>query len=291
MRPPFRTNRDSNASTTENSSGLDAAWSRHVGDDDTADDAIPTQLEVWKAARARRKHERAEVRRFTRRRRQRRRGLFIGLASVGLLAVLLVVAMFSPLMSVREIRLHGIERLDSQAVTQSLEGIKSKPLAQVTDAEIEEQLRGFVLVQSYHVQRIPPGTVIVHIVERQPVGVVKSGDKHSVVDGAGVTLWEDPAAANSLPIIETEPSNAAAFGAIGQVLTSMPKELLATVGTIKASTADNVEFQLRDGRRVIWGSSESNLAKAEVLQALLTATGGNAKEFDVSSPEQPVTRQ
>lgn len=255
-----------------------------------SEDRAPTQLDVWRAARARKKHERAEVRRFTRRRRARRRWLLVAASLLGLLALLVGLAVYSPLMSVREIKVEGVERLDANEIAQALEEIRDKPISQVTEAQVEAKLRDFVLVQSYSVQRVPPGTVIVHIVERQPIGVLDAGGNVRVVDGVGVTLWEDPAAANQFPKIETVPSRAAEFAAIGQVLTAVPDDLLAKIGSVNADSVDSVKFTMRDGVRVIWGSAEFTSMKVDVLNALMTATGGAASEFDVSSPERPVTR-
>lgn len=289
MRPPIRLVDDGEGRTASSVTRQAYPGTDSI-DDDSGEDRTPTQLDVWRAARARKKHERAEIRRFTRRIRARRRWLVIVASAIALLTLLVGLAVYSPLMSVREIKVHGIERLDANEVTQALEQIRNKPIAQVTEAEVEEKLREFVLVQSYSVQRIPPGTVIVQVVERQPIGVIETGGKIAVVDGVGVTLWEDPAAANQFPKIETPPARAEEFAAIGQVLTAIPDELLAKIAEAKADSVDSVTFTMRDGSRVIWGSAEATSMKVEVLNALTAAVDSPASEIDVSSPERPVTR-
>lgn len=262
----------------------------NTADEQEARSGIAAQREIWRAARARRKHERAEVRRFTKRKRDRRRGVLIAGSAFALFLALMVAAVYSPLMNVTDVRVSGTQRLDAAAVTEALDPITNQPIAQVSDAEVEAILRDFVLVQSYTVQRIPPGTVIVHIVERQPIGVVQQQGKVFVVDGAGVTLWEDDGAAAKLPTIATPVTNTEEFAAIGRVLTAMPASFLATIDTVRADSVDSVQFTLRDGKRVIWGSSTDNGMKLHVLDALMQGTGDDVTEFDVSSPEQPVTR-
>lgn len=259
-------------------------------DRESSSDRATSQLAVWRAARARKQHERAEIKRFTRHRRARRRGVIIGASAFVLLLALLAAAIYSPLMNVTDVRVEGTQRLNADEVTSALEPIKDRPIAQVKDGDVEAILREFVLVQSYTVQRIPPNTVIVHIIERQPIGVIEQNGSVTVVDGAGVSLWEDPRAKGSLPVITTSPSKRAEFAELGHVLTALPADVLQTIATVQAETVDSIRFTLRDGRKVVWGSSSDTQTKLTVLQALMNATDGSASEFDVSSPEQPVTR-
>jgi cell division protein FtsQ len=235
---------------------------------------------VWRAAFARRRHDRAEVRRFTRRRRNRRRGCLIGLSAVGLLIAFVVVAVFTPVMSVRTIEVQGTNRLDDAEVVAALAPLEGTPLAQVSNDDVEALLSEFVLVQSYTVQRTPPSTLVVRVTEREPIGRYQAGGGDSVVDAAGVVLWEFGGELGS-----------EAFLAAGRVALALPDEFRAEVAEIHATSAENVELTLTSGVQVTWGSAEHSQRKAQVLVALIEATADSGvTSYDVSSPDTPVTR-
>ncbi|MGO1544176.1 MAG: FtsQ-type POTRA domain-containing protein [Gulosibacter sp.] len=247
---------------------------------------------LWRASAARRRVERQEVRRFTRGRRKALTAWLIAGGTVVFLATFVAVALFSPIMSVREIRIEGAERLDSAAIAEALAELQGEPLAQLTADDVGEKLEEFVLVQSYSVQRQPPSSLVVEVVERIPVGVVVTDDEVTVVDAAGVSLWSDPAAAETLPkIVVPGDTSSTAFEGAAMVSLALPDELRSEVDTVTAQSAEDVQLTLRDGTQVLWGSADDSDRKAAVLDALTTATEGQGfTMYDVSSPERPVTR-
>lgn len=250
---------------------------------------------VWRATLARRRHERAEVRRFTRRRTARRRGWIIGLSSVALLVAFIAIAVFTPLMSVRTIEVAGTNRLDPATVQEALAPLEGRPLAQVSNAEVQALLEEFVLVQSYTVQRTPPSTLVVRVVEREPIGRVAQDGGEVVVDAAGVVLWQvgsdgAPDAGLTLPVVEAGALGSEAFLAAGRVSLALPEEFRAEVTRVTASSPENVELHLTSGATVTWGSADDSQRKAQVLTSLITATqDAGVTSYDVSSPDTPVT--
>ncbi|KAB1643985.1 FtsQ-type POTRA domain-containing protein [Gulosibacter chungangensis] len=247
---------------------------------------------VWRASLTRRQLERKEVRRFTRGRRRALTAWLITGGTVFFLAVFVAVAVFSPIMSVREIRVEGTENLDAEAVAEALASLEGKPLAQLTAADVGAQLEQFVLVQSYSVQRQPPSELVVQIVERIPVGVTVTDDEVTVVDAAGVSLWMDAAAVDSLPTITVAAGpDSEAFSGAAMVSLALPVDLRMQVATITASSAEDVQLTMRDGTQVLWGSVSDTPRKAEIFAALKAATEDEGVSvYDVSSPEHPVTR-
>lgn len=208
------------------------------------------------------------------------------------LAIFVAVAVFSPIMSVREIRVEGTDQLDPAAVAQALTELEGVPLAQLSAQDVGAVLEQFVLVQSFSVQRLPPSEVIVQVVERVPVGVVVTDDEVTVVDAAGVSLWVDAAATETLPTIAAAgDASSAAFLGAAMVSLALPEDLRAQVERIAANSAEDVLLTLRDGTQVLWGSVEETPRKAEVFAALKLATEGeDVSVYDVSSPSHPVTR-
>ncbi|MBQ3358932.1 MAG: cell division protein, partial [Microbacterium sp.] len=83
-------------------------------------DAPTSTRDVWRAARARRKALRAEIRRFTQRSRRRR---IVGWSIVGALLLLVggsVAAAYSPLFAVEKITIVGATTLDPAAIEAAL---------------------------------------------------------------------------------------------------------------------------------------------------------------------------
>lgn len=246
---------------------------------------------AWRVRFARRRHEHDEVRRFTRRRRARR-GVLLGIAGIVVFVVAYVaIAIWSPASAVREIRVVGVERLSEAEAAAALAPLEGRPLAGVLAADVGALLEPVVLVQSYSVERVPPSTLVVRIVERVPVGAVPADGGWSVRDAVGVELWRAGEPPADLPAIEAPGGpDSPGFAAAAGVSLALDPGLRERVATIRAASIDDVRLELRDGVTVVWGSAEDSDRKAEVLAALVQATGGAASHYDVSSPETPVSR-
>jgi cell division protein FtsQ len=116
----------------------------------------------------------------------------------------------------------------------------------------------------------------VRIVERKAIGVLRKGSSYQQVDPAGVVLATSGTPAG-LPVIEIGNSgvNSAGFAAAVKVLLAMPASVLAQVGSISATTLDNVSLTLAKGNQtVIWGSASQSDLKAAALATLLKKCAG-----------------
>jgi cell division protein FtsQ len=215
--------------------------------------------------------ERAEARRFTRSSRRRRlTWLSVGAIFVVLVAVL-AVAIFSPILALRTIRIEGATSIKVAAVQSALDDQLGTPLALLNTSQIDRDLSRFTLIRSYVTEIIPPNTLVVRIVERQAIGVVKEGNVYDQVDPAGVVLKKTTSPGN-LPVIEIGSAKVggAAFEAAVKVLLAMPASLSGQIDTISASTLDNVSLMFSGSKHtVIWGSSAQSNEKATVLAAML----------------------
>jgi cell division protein FtsQ len=239
------------------------------------------------AQRARRREEQREVRRFTRGARRRRAawissGLVV-LALVGILAA----AVFSPLLALRHIRIEGASRLDATQLERAVDGQLGTPLALLDRDRITRELRPFSLIRSYSTEIVPPDTMVVHIVERTPVGVLEADGGFQLVDPAGVPVAESQGRPDGVPLIQLPAGKGVdgpAFAAMSEVLLALPPELLARVDTISATTPDDVRFVLRGGTQtVVWGTADDSAAKARTLAAMPEYRAGSAGTFTVTS--------
>jgi len=237
--------------------------------------------------------EKAEFRRFTEATRRRRITWAVSLGSVGALVLSVVVLTLSPALSFREVRVEGGDRVTSSAVAEALGGLYGEPLARVSDERVQEALQPLTLIQAFETRIEPPGTLVVTIVERKPLGAVSSRGVFDVVDAAGVVLWEEPALPTDLPrILVGADSSSPSFSAISRVLLALPPELLVQVEGITATTLDDVRFTIRgSSHEVVWGSSERSVEKARVLRAALIALRTEESQvIDVTTPESMVVR-
>jgi cell division protein FtsQ len=240
------------------------------------------------------KAARAEVKRFTRRARRRRIGWLIGFAVIGVVIALIAAAVFSPILALREIRVDGTTRLDPAVIQEAVSGQLGTPLALLDDARIRTELAQFTGIRSYVTELVPPGTLVIHVVERTPLGVVATPAGFDVVDAAGVVLESAPSRPAALPLLQIDGDgpDGAGFAAMAEVLVALPPEVLAQVDSITARTRDDVTLALAGSdQRVAWGSAADSDRKARILAALLArfATSG-AGEYDVSAPGSAVFR-
>lgn len=244
-----------------------------------------------RAGRERRRFERGEVRRFTKRARRRRTIALVTAGSLVLLALVVGVAAYSPLMAVKTIEITGTQRVSAQDIQNSLADQVGVPLTLVDRAAVGRVLGSYPLVRSYSVQTRPPSTLIVSVVERTPVGVIADGAEFDLVDPAGVVIETAPAAQEGYPLLGTPNGSAsgAAFRATARVLLTLPDALEGQVVSAAATTGDDVSLTLADGAVVFWGGSDDSALKAVVLEKLMAATDPAAvASYDVSSPEAAV---
>lgn len=215
-------------------------------------------------------------------------------ASFGSLILLVLAAVFTPLLAVEKIEVDGINRLKEKSIVNSLQNQLGKPLPLVNPTEVATALESFPLIESFSVVSLPPHTLRILIEERQPIGIIEIAGTKYLYDPAGVRIGIATGTPN-LPIIAIEgaPENSKQFAAAIDVLMALPAELLKRVSEIDAKSKDDVTLKLRGyaGQRIIWGDGSNSVLKSKVLEALIV----NQKKtdrvtFDVSSPNAPVVR-
>ncbi len=301
-RPEKRT-ADEAADAEPGSSAFDTADSDDARDATDADDATDSSEEtpqpavgwrdVWRAARAKRKALRREVRRFTGRARRRRLIWIVSLSSLAAVIVGSFAIAYSPLFAVQKITVTGTTSLDPAVVTESLSGQMGTPLALVSESEIKAVLVTFPAVETYTVQARPPHELIVTIVERTPVGVVETDAGYSLVDAAGVVLSTTPDAPVGYPLFQVAGGlGESTFRSAGMVMLSIPDSIRGSVSKVTATTPADVTLTLTPtGTQIIWGNADDSQIKSQVLEkAMLTRPIDTVSVYDVSSPTAIVMR-
>ena len=241
--------------------------------------------DVWRAARARRKRLRAEIRRFTQRSRRRR---IVWLSVLGALLLLIggsAIAAYSPLFAVERINVVGASTIDPAQIQAALADQIGTPLASVSDSEVKAALMAFPLIESYALEAKPPHDLTVRIVERTPIGVIESDAGYTLVDAAGVALSTTPQVPEGQPVLRVERGvDSVAFESVGLVVRSLPADVRGSLVEVSASTLDDVTLKLSSGLTVFWGSAEQSVEKARTLTSTMVANPA-ARTIDVSSPD------
>ncbi|MGR0221656.1 FtsQ-type POTRA domain-containing protein [Agromyces sp. ZXT2-6] len=266
-----------------------ASTPRSTGD--SSRDVRAARRALAAAERRRRRYERQEVRRFTKRSRLRRMTWIVGLASVAALALLAVGVAYSPLMALREIRVEGASRVPAADIRAAFDDRLGTPLPLIATDEVRRTLSAFPLIETYSTQTVPPGTLVVRVVERTPVGVVQTSSGYVSADAAGVVIERHGAPPEGLPLVTAVGGlDGDAYRAAGAVLRSLPAELRARVAQVTADTPDDVRLELAEGAVVAWGSADESPLKATVLARLMAAAPPDRVDrYDVSAPLSPVT--
>jgi cell division protein FtsQ len=247
------------------------------------------------AERARKKYERQEVKRFTRQSRRRRLTWAVAAGLLVTIAALVITAVFSPLLALRTITIDGTSRLDNVKLQKAIDGQVGTPLALLDYGRITKELAPFSLIRSYVTEVVPPDGLVIHVVERTPVGAIQTASGFELVDPAGVVVDTSATRPDGYPLVQlgTGKISGPGFTSMTQVLLALPASVLLKVDTITALTHDDVTLTLTgSSQRVVWGSSDGSDAKARVLAELITLHGGGgAGEYDVSAPGTAVFHQ
>jgi len=242
----------------------------------------------------RRRFERSEVRRFTRRTRNRRLTWITAFSTVAVLLGLVAVAVYSPLLALEKIEITGTSRVSVEEVQDAVDEQLGTPLALVDYDKLTRQLSEFSLIRSYVTEAVPPHTLRIHIVERQPVGSIMTASVYTLVDPAGVEIETSETRPVGVPIIELvgEDVDGPVFDSVVEVLLALPGPLLAQVDKVTATTMDDVTLVFAGvGQRVVWGSVDRSELKARVLEKLMAMQDASALvEYDVTAPLSAVVR-
>lgn len=232
-------------------------------------------------------------------RRVRRRAIAVAASAVALVAGLMALLVFSPLLAVRTITVEGTKMLAPAQVLAALKPLQGRPLPLVAPDDVTRLVSPIVQVKSVRSRAVPPNTLLVTVVERVPVALVKQSNGFSVVDGDGVEIAQaQDKSAFAVPVIDASGGAIPhpTFLAITSVLAALPVDILAQLATAKADSVDSVQLKLANGKAVIWGNAQDRDLKAQVLAALMKANETPVKGqtpvtvYDVSTPRHPVTR-
>lgn len=231
--------------------------------------------------------------------RSKRRRIWMGLGAIGLIAVIVWVMFFSPVLDVRDIKVVGTEHVEAAEVAE-VSGLldSSQNLLTLATDEVAERVEELPWVQQAEVDRMLPGTVRIKITERTPAMILSLGAARWTVDAHGVVL-EAGEVEPGLPVLAgVEVGDISeglrlmtpeALDAL-RAFRSMPRSLQSEIVGVFAPTVERISFSLASGTVVRYGAAEKLADKNEVLRVLLdrlSAEGKVAAYIDVRVPTSP----
>lgn len=210
-------------------------------------------------------------------------------------AVLLVVLVgggtyavyFSDALAVDGVEVTGESTLTDDQVREVARVPIGDPLARVDLEAVRRRVESLPVVLSAEVSRQWPHDVLIEVEERTAVAVVEIAGSLRGLDAEGIVFGTYREAPAGLPRVRTTATTSGdALREAALVVAALPSELAARVDHVEVLTVDQIALELKDGRRVRWGSSAQSDEKAEVLEVLLLQ---DAQLYDVSVPGSPTT--
>lgn len=212
-----------------------------------------------------------------------------GAAVVALVAALVWVVCFSPLLVVRKVEVVGVPATEVPAVSRLAAVPLGTPLARVDDGAVSDRVRQLATLADVSIERSWPSTLVIHASPRVPVLVAKNpqGQLH-VVDSRGIAYAQVNKAPRGVAMVNaaSEALSRDALLAAVAVVQVLPAPLQRQVTDVTVSGANLVTLRVR-GTTVVWGGVSQPEKKLTVMSALLKS---HPKVIDVSAPDTPVTR-
>ena len=214
------------------------------------------------------------------------------LVAAGVVVVLVVVAVwvvaFSSLFGVRSVQVHGTRSLTASQVEGAARIAHGTPLVRLDTAAVTRRVETLPGVASAEVSTSFPSTVVITVVERIPVGYLRSGSRVLLVDRSGNAYQSVATAPSTLPklVVPTGAASRSARAAVAEVGAALPTSLRPDVQSIDALDPEAITLVLTKGRITQWGSATSNAQKGRILPVLLAHAKGDT-QFNVVDPTRP----
>ncbi len=173
----------------------------------------------------------------------------------------------------------------ADSVRSSIASFEGVPLTRLNTQAVARAVESNVAVRSASVSRRWPTSLRVSVTMRTGIAVEAASGGYWLVDDQGVAFQQVPSA-GEYPLATLPEDRATGAADIASALGALDEATRAQVATV-TSTGTQVNFTLRGGQTVKWGTRGDAPQKARVLATLLANV--QASTYDVSSPNHPVT--
>ena len=173
----------------------------------------------------------------------------------------------------------------ADSVRSSIASFEGVPLTRLNTQAVARAVESNVAVRSASVSRRWPTSLRVSVTMRTGMAVEAASGGYWLVDDQGVAFQQVPSA-GEYPLATLPEDRATGAADIASALGALDEATRAQVAAV-TSSGTQVNFTLRGGQAVKWGTRGDAPQKARVLAALLASV--QASTYDVSSPNHPVT--
>ena len=173
----------------------------------------------------------------------------------------------------------------ADSVRSSIASFEGVPLTLLDTQAVARAVESNVAVRSASVSRRWPTSLRVSVTMRTGMAVEAASGGYWLVDDQGVAFQQVPSV-GEYPLATLPEDRATGAADIASVLGALDEATRAQVAAV-TSTGTQVNFTLRGGQTVKWGTRGDAPQKARVLATLLANV--QASTYDVSSPNHPVT--
>lgn len=213
-----------------------------------------------------------------------------------------------PLFEIRDVAVNGTKMLSSEDI-KAISGIPlSENLFYTGFSKAKTNLSKISAIKEFKIYRIPPGTVLINIVERKPVAVLVFPSRSIFIDAQGFVLNPETnielnvPEISDLPVITGIDENAAFKGSridpvvaevIADIVLKLSPYLSLKSLRLELGGLEEIQFMLDDILRVKVGSSQNIKKKMRVFQAFLPKISGKWTQVDyvdVRFPDFPVIK-
>ncbi len=218
--------------------------------------------------------------------------LFIVVAVPVVLAMLSWALTYTSLFDARHIRVEGNQVLSAEQV-RTLAGVdEATNTFHLDEDPILDALRSSPWIAEASVRTELPGTLVLIVDERSPVGVITAMGDTGILASDGSLLPGSPGVADGLPIVRAglgAPS-AEQRVAAAALLSALAPIVARQVGEVLVDQDGTVTMTLANGTVVHAGHAGQESVKAEALRGVLrwgVSKGVSFNSIDVSSPAAP----
>ena len=217
------------------------------------------------------------------------RRIAVSVVTVALVVGVGWLAFFSPLfaLSTGNIQVTGEDGtlVTVDSVRSSVSPFEGVPLTRLDTQAVSRAVQENVAVKSASVSRRWPTSLKVSVTMRAGIAVEAAEGTYWLVDDQGVR-FERVSSVGGYPLVTLSGDRAAGASDVASMLGALDQSTRSQVSAI-TSTGTQVNFTLRGGQTVKWGTSGDAPQKARVLATLLANV--KATTYDVSAPNHPVT--
>ncbi|OGB87261.1 hypothetical protein A3H38_03235 [candidate division WOR-1 bacterium RIFCSPLOWO2_02_FULL_46_20] len=211
-----------------------------------------------------------------------------------------------PIWEIRDVVVNGARQLSADEI-RALAGIpRSGNLFWTSFSRARSNLSKITAIKNVHFYRIPPGTVLISLTERQPLAAIVFSERSVVIDKEGFIINRNENLTLNIPnmvdlpvisginakrVLRADRVSEEILLIVSNIILKLKPFLETRKMQINLGELENVSFLLDDLLLVRMGNAREVKRKMEVFEALLPVIADKwtlVNYVDVSYPDNPV---